>query len=134
MIVNRAAVGLAAMGDRSAIVPLMEALVTMHKFQINTSADAGTGGGGGMPIGATFGKPTTKGGYGRSGWRRRQPGAEASQTAGPQPSGAGCPGAIDRRGQLRLRQQVLVGLVEHTKAVRHGRYPPQRRRRIAIEL
>jgi hypothetical protein len=61
-IVNRAAVGLSAMGDRSAIGPLIDALTTVHKFKIVTSNSGGPGsmtntfskngaGGGGMAMG-----------------------------------------------------------------------------------
>jgi hypothetical protein len=58
-IVNRAAVGLARMGDRSAVLPLIEALWTTHKFKIVTGTGSSNGisstfsstGGGGMSMG-----------------------------------------------------------------------------------
>ncbi len=58
-IVNRAAVGLARMGDRSAVLPLIEALWTTHKFKIVTGTGSSNGisttfnssGGGGLSMG-----------------------------------------------------------------------------------
>jgi hypothetical protein len=58
-IVNRAAVGLSHMGDRSAILPLIDALWTTHKFKIVTGSGSSNGisstfsstGGGGMSMG-----------------------------------------------------------------------------------
>ena len=57
--INRAAVGLAAMSDPSAIGPLIEALVTSHKFKVGTDSGAinttfnknGGGGLGGLSVG-----------------------------------------------------------------------------------
>jgi hypothetical protein len=59
-IVNLAGVALGRMKDPSAIKPLIEALVTRHKFRI---ADAG---GGGSPMGASFGGGAGGGGTGLS--------------------------------------------------------------------
>jgi hypothetical protein len=58
-IVNRAAVGLARMGDHSAVLPLIEALWTTHKFKIVTGSGGANSmsttfsstGGGGMSMG-----------------------------------------------------------------------------------
>jgi len=58
-IVNRAAVGLSRMGDRSAVLPLIDALWTTHKFKIVTGSGSSNGisstfsstGGGGMSMG-----------------------------------------------------------------------------------
>jgi hypothetical protein len=55
--VNRAAIGLARMGDKSAVGPLIAALITEHKFQIGspgqttTSFGGPVGGGGGTSFG-----------------------------------------------------------------------------------
>jgi hypothetical protein len=58
--VNRGAIGLARMNDRSAIRPLIDALVTTHKFKIvtrggNMNAQFGRPGGGAARPGAAFG-------------------------------------------------------------------------------
>ena len=58
--INRAALGLAAMEDRSAIAPLIEVLVTTHKFKITQGSQAisstfptgGSGGPGGLSMGS----------------------------------------------------------------------------------
>ena len=51
VVVNRAAMALGQLNDRSAIGPLIEALVTTHKFKVNTSG----GGGGPGSMSSTFG-------------------------------------------------------------------------------
>ena len=59
--VNRAGVALREMGDAAAIGPLIDALITVHKFKIvtgnpgQTSATFGNGGGGGSPGGLSVG-------------------------------------------------------------------------------
>lgn len=53
-MVNRAAVALKHMGDPAAIGPLVDALVTVHKFKV-VSGSGGGGGGGGDQYSATFG-------------------------------------------------------------------------------
>ena len=55
-MVNRGALGLAALGDESAIGPLIDALVTTHKFRVvkgrpGTTATFGSNGGGGLSVG-----------------------------------------------------------------------------------
>ena len=57
-IVNRAAVALSAMGDRSAVGPLIDALITTHRFKLvtgggNMNASFGSGGNGGLAMGNT---------------------------------------------------------------------------------
>lgn len=65
-IINRAAIGLGRMKDQSAVVPLIDALVTVHTFQVqkgggpgqmnssfNTTPGAGGGGGGGFTFGGS---------------------------------------------------------------------------------
>lgn len=59
--VNRAAVGLSHMGDRTAVAPLIDALVTVHRFRIgpansnpgsiSTTFSPNGGGGGGLSMG-----------------------------------------------------------------------------------
>jgi hypothetical protein len=55
-VVNRAARGLQRMKDRSAVGPLIDALVTTHKIKVagnpgNISTTFGSGGGGGLSAG-----------------------------------------------------------------------------------
>jgi hypothetical protein len=62
-VVNRAAMGLARMGDPSAVRPLIDALITTHKFVVQTGQEGQTttgfardgngGGGGGISLGAS---------------------------------------------------------------------------------
>ncbi len=51
--VNRAAIGLARMGDKSAVAPLIAALITEHKFQIGTPGQTTTSFGGPVGSGGT---------------------------------------------------------------------------------
>jgi hypothetical protein len=59
--VNRAGMALGVMGDRTAVGPLIESLVTTHKFKVTTSnpgqmsAGMGSGAGGGGPGGLSVG-------------------------------------------------------------------------------
>jgi hypothetical protein len=60
-VVNRAALGLARMADPSSIRPLIDALVTTHKFTVRTGSEGGTSaafsrdgsGGGGIAMGSS---------------------------------------------------------------------------------
>jgi len=84
--VNRAAVGLARMKNPSAIVPLIHALVTKHKFKVTT---------GGGNLNTTFGK-TSGGGGGISGMG----------------VGGGRPKIIEREIQNREVLNALVSLTD----------------------
>jgi hypothetical protein len=55
--INRAALGLAAMEDRSAIAPLIDVLVTSHKFKVGSNSNQisstfSPAGGGGLSVGS----------------------------------------------------------------------------------
>lgn len=59
VVVNRAAYALGRMGDTAAVGPLIDALVTTHKFQVQQQSAGGTN--------ASFGRPGS-GGSSPSGW------------------------------------------------------------------
>ena len=110
-VVNLAAVGLGRMKDPSAIGPLIDAVVTTHKFRVVNPAGEG---GDERRLRQRAGRPR------RRAIRRRRP--EVHQQANPQPGRARRPGGPDPP-ELQLRQAGLEILVRRPEEVagRHRR-------------